>query len=168
MTEVGFPVEDDHLNPLHTAVFSFPMKVEKGAVFRTDKTAIEQLELWKTYQESWCEHKPSVTISVKENEWMTVGAWVYENFDYMSGVSFLPFSEHTYKQAPYQDCEKKDYEELLDKMPKNVDWSKLAEYEMSDMTVGSQELACTAGVCEIVDLVPPTTATSEAVVSAGA
>ena len=168
MTDVGFPVEDDHLNPLHTAVFSFPMKVEKGAVFRTDKTAIEQLELWKTYQKSWCEHKPSVTISVKENEWMTVGAWVYENFDYMSGVSFLPFSEHTYKQAPYQDCEKKDYEELLDKMPKNVDWSKLAEYEMTDMTVGSQELACTAGVCEIVDLVPPTTATSEAVVSAGA
>ena len=166
MTDVGFPVEDDHLNPLHTAVFSFPMKVEKGAVFRTDKTAIEQLELWKTYQESWCEHKPSVTISVKENEWMTVGAWVYENFDYMSGVSFLPFSEHTYKQAPYQDCEKKEYEELLGKMPKNVDWSKLAEYEMTDMTVGSQELACTAGVCEVVDLVPPTTATSEAVPSA--
>lgn len=154
MTDAGFPVEDDHLNPSHTAVFSFPMKVERGAVFRTDKTAIEQLELWKSYQEHWCEHKPSVTISVKENEWMTVGAWVYENFDYMSGVSFLPFSEHTYKQAPYQDIEKKDYDELLKLMPKNVDWSKLSEYERSDMTVGSQELACTAGVCEVVDLVP--------------
>ena len=154
MTDVGFPVEDDHLNPTHTAVFSFPMKVERGAVFRTDKTAIEQLELWKSYQEHWCEHKPSVTISVKENEWMTVGAWVYDNFDYMSGVSFLPFSEHTYKQAPYQDIEKKDYDELLKLMPKNVDWSKLSEYERSDMTVGSQELACTAGVCEVVDLIP--------------
>ena len=154
MTDVGFPVEDDHLNPTHTAVFSFPMKVERGAVFRTDKTAIEQFELWKSYQEHWCDHKPSVTISVKENEWMTVGAWVYDNFDYMSGVSFLPFSEHTYKQAPYQDIEKKDYDELLKLMPKNVDWSKLSEYERSDMTVGSQELACTAGVCEVVDLIP--------------
>lgn len=154
MTDAGFPVEDDHLNPTHTAVFSFPMKVEKGAVFRTDKSAIEQLELWKAYQKHWCEHKPSVTISVKEHEWMTVGAWVYDNFDYMSGVSFLPFSEHTYKQAPYQDIEKQDYEDLLTKMPKNVDWTKLAEYETIDMTVGSQELACTAGVCEVVDLVP--------------
>ena len=153
MSDEGFPVEDDHLNPTHTAVFSFPMKVEKGAVFRSDKTAIEQLELWKTYQEHWCEHKPSVTISVKEQEWMDVGAWVYKNFDYMSGVSFLPFSEHTYKQAPYQDCEKKEYEDLLKLMPTNIDWTKLAEYERTDMTVGSQELACTAGVCEVVDLV---------------
>ena len=161
MIDEGFPVEDDHLNPTHTAVFSFPMKVEKGAVFRSDKTAIEQLELWKTYQEHWCEHKPSVTISVKENEWLEVGAWVYKNFDYMSGVSFLPFSEHTYKQAPYQDCEEKDYEELLNRMPKNVDWSKLSEYENVDMTIGSQELACTAGVCEIVDLVASPTVSVE-------
>ena len=161
MSDEGFPVEDDHLNPTHTAVFSFPMKVEKGAVFRSDKTAIEQLELWKTYQEHWCEHKPSVTISVKENEWLEVGAWVYKNFDYMSGVSFLPFSEHTYKQAPYQDCEEKDYEELLNRMPKNVDWSKLSEYENVDMTIGSQVLACTAGVCEIVDLVASPTVSVE-------
>ena len=153
MSDEGFPVEDDHLNPTHTAVFSFPMKVEKGAVFRSEKTAIEQVELWKTYQEHWGEHKPSVTISVKEQEWMEVGAWVYKNFDYMSGVSFLPFSEHTYKQAPYQDCEKKEYEDLLKLMPTNIDWTKLAEYERTDMTVGSQELACTAGVCEVVDLV---------------
>ena len=155
MTAEGFPVEDDYLNPTHTAIFSFPMKVEKGAIFRADKTAIEQLELWKIYQEHWCEHKPSVTISIKENEWMSVGAWVYDNFDYMSGGSFLPFSEHTYKQAPYQDIEKKDYEELLKLMPKNVDWSKLSEYERTDMTTGSQELACTAGACEVVDIVAP-------------
>ena len=149
MTDVGFPVEDDIMNPQNTAVFSFPMKVGSGAVFRTDMTAVEQLELWLTYQKHWCEHKPSVTISVKEDEWMQVGAWVYENFDYMSGVSFLPFSEHTYQQAPYQDCEKEKYEEILQSMPTNVDWSKLAEYESQDMTLGSQELACVAGNCEI-------------------
>jgi ribonucleoside-diphosphate reductase alpha chain len=122
-------------------------------VFRSDKTAIEQLELWLTYQKHWCEHKPSVTISVKEDEWLEVGAWVYKNFEFMSGVSFLPFSEHTYKQAPYQDIEKQDYEKLMKLMPKNVDWSKLSDYESIDMTVGSQELACTAGVCEVVDLI---------------
>ena len=149
MTDMGFPVEDDVMNPTQTAVFSFPMKVHDGAVFRTDMTAIEQLELWLTYQKSWCEHKPSVTISVKEDEWMEVGAWVYKNFDFMSGVSFLPFSEHTYQQAPYQDTNKEGYEFLKEKMPKNVDWSKLSEYEMSDMTIGSQELACVAGACEI-------------------
>ena len=149
MTDEGFPVEDDVMNPANTAVFSFPMKVDKGAVFRTDMTAIEQLELWLTYQKHWCEHKPSVTISVKEDEWMEVGAWVYKHFDWMSGVSFLPFSEHTYQQAPYQDTDKEGYEFLLEKMPKEVDWSKLSEYEMSDMTIGSQELACAAGFCEI-------------------
>ena len=149
MTDAGFPVEDDVMNPSHTAVFSFPMKVDKGAVFRTDMTAIEQLELWVVYQKHWCEHKPSVTISVKEHEWLEVGAWVYEHFDYMSGVSFLPFSEHTYKQAPYQDCDEVQYEELLKSMPTNVDWNKLGEYENRDMTIGSQELACVAGGCEI-------------------
>ena len=149
MTDFGFPVEDDVMNPSQTAVFSFPMKVGSGAVFRTDMTAIEQLELWLTYQKSWCEHKPSVTISVKEEEWMEVGAWVYKNFDFMSGVSFLPFSDHTYQQAPYQDTNKEGYEFLLEQMPKDVDWTKLSEYEMSDMTIGSQELACAAGFCEI-------------------
>ena len=149
MVDVGFPVEDDVMNPSHTSVFSFPHKVDNSAVFRTDMTAIEQLELWKTYQECWCEHKPSVTISVKENEWLEVGAWVYENFNYMSGVSFLPFSEHTYKQAPYQDCTQQEYQMLLDKMPKTVEWDKLAEYEQTDMTIGAQELACAAGFCEI-------------------
>jgi len=149
MVAEGFPVEDDVMNPSHTSVFSFPHKVDQGAMFRTDLTAIDQLKLWKTYQEHWCEHKPSVTISVKEHEWLEVGAWVYEHFDYMSGVSFLPFSEHTYKQAPYQDCSKEEYEVLLEKMPKNVEWNKLSEYEQTDMTIGSQELACAAGFCEI-------------------
>ena len=150
MTDMGFPVEDDVMNPTNTAVFSFPMKVDKGAVFRADMNAIEQLELWLIYQKHWCEHKPSVTISVKEDEWMEVGSWVYKNFDWMSGVSFLPFSEHTYQQAPYQDTDKAGYELLLKQMPKEVDWAKLSEYETQDMTVGAQELACVAGACEIV------------------
>ena len=149
MTEAGFPVEDDVMNPSHTAVFSFPMKVDKSAVFRTDMGAIEQLELWLIYQKHWCEHKPSVTISVKEDEWLEVGAWVYKHFDFMSGVSFLPFSDHTYKQAPYQDIDESGYSILLDKMPKEVDWTKLSEYEKTDMTIGAQELACAAGFCEI-------------------
>jgi len=149
MIDEGFPVEDDVMNPSHTSVFSFPHKVDQSAVFRTDLTAIDQLELWKTYQECWCEHKPSVTISVKDHEWLEVGAWVYQNFDYMSGVSFLPFSEHTYKQAPYQDCSKEEYEVLLEQMPRNVEWNKLSEYEKTDTTIGSQELACSAGFCEI-------------------
>jgi ribonucleoside-diphosphate reductase alpha chain len=150
MIDAGFPVEDDVMNPSHTSVFSFPMKVEKGAVFRTDMDAIEQLEMWLTYQKHWCEHKPSVTITVKEHEWMQVGAWVYDNFDYMSGISFLPFSEHSYKQAPYQDIEEKQYEEVSKMLPKEVDWSKLSEYELTDTTVASQELACAAGGCEIL------------------
>jgi len=149
MIDAGFPVEDDQMNPSHTSVFSFPVKVDKGAIFRTDMTAIEQLEMWLIYQKHWCEHKPSITVSVKEHEWLDVGAWVYEHFDYMSGVSFLPFSDHTYAQAPYQDTDEAGYKELLAQMPKDVDWSKLAEYEASDMTVGSQELACASGFCEI-------------------
>ena len=149
MRDAGFPVEDDATNPSHTSVFSFPIKVDENAVFRSDMTAIKQLELWKVYQQHWCEHKPSVTISVKEDEWLDVGAWVYEHFDYMSGVSFLPFSEHTYKQAPYQDCVEEEYEVLLSKMPKDVKWSKLSDYEKTDMTIASQELACSGGFCEI-------------------
>ena len=149
MKDAGFPCEDDVMKPDHTYVFSFPMKAPDGAIMRQDMSAIEQLELWLVYQKHWCEHKPSVTISVKEDEWMEVGAWVYRHFDWMSGVSFLPFSEHTYQQAPYQDTNKEGYEFLLKKMPKKVDWTKLAEYEMSDMTIGSQELACVAGACEI-------------------
>ena len=149
MVDMGFPAEDDVMKPHDTTVFSFPIKCSPDAVFRQDMTAIEQLELWKTYQVHWCEHKPSVTISVKEEEWIEVGAWVYKNFDLMSGVSFLPYSEHTYKQAPYQDCTLLEYSELVKKMPTEVNWSKLSDYEKTDMTIGSQELACSAGSCEI-------------------
>ena len=150
MVEAQFPVEDDVMKPEHTYVFSFPMKADPGAVFRTDMTAIEQLELWLKYQMHWCEHKPSVTITVKEHEWMEVGAWVYSNWDWMSGVSFLPFSDHTYRQAPYQDCTKEEYEEFKTKMPEAVNWAELlAQFETTDMTEGAQELACVAGNCEI-------------------
>ena len=150
MKEMGFPNEPDVTKPDHTTVFSFPMKSPKDAVFRMDMTALEQLELWKTYATSWCEHKPSVTISVKEDEWVDVAAWVYENFDAISGISFLPFSEHVYRQAPYQDCTKEEYEEALKTMPKNVDWAELSKYESQDYTISSQELACTAGGCEVI------------------
>jgi len=148
----GIPAEPDVMKPDSTTVFSFPMKSPKGAVTRTAMTAIEQLELWLTYQRHWCEHKPSVTISVKENEWMDVGAWVYEHFDEVSGISFLPFSEHTYQQAPYQDIDEDQYKKFLTKMPKHVNWSKLQDFEKEDTTSGGRELACTAGVCEIVDI----------------
>jgi ribonucleoside-diphosphate reductase alpha chain len=133
-------------------VFSFPVKSPENSVFREDKTAIDQLELWLTYQRHWCEHKPSVTISVQEDEWMGVGAWVYENFDEICGVSFLPFSDHTYKQAPYQDCTQDEYNELLAKMPENIDWSNLTNYEEEDNTIGSQTLACSGTACEVVDI----------------
>jgi ribonucleoside-diphosphate reductase alpha chain len=151
MVDAGFIVEDDVTKPDHTYVFSFPMKSPNNSIFREDMSAIEQLELWLVYQRHFCEHKPSITVSVKENEWPEVGAWVWKHLDEMSGVSFLPFSDTSYRQMPYQDCSKEEYEAILARMPKNVDWSKLAQYENADMTVGSQELACTSSSgCEIV------------------
>jgi len=150
MKKLGFPNEVDMTKPEHTTVFSFPQKSPKGATCRNDMTALEQLELWKVYAESWCEHKPSVTISVKEDEWVEVAAWVYDHFDSISGISFLPFSEHVYRQAPYQDCTEEEYKEALKTMPKNVDWAELSKYESQDYTIASQELACTAGGCEII------------------
>ena len=152
LVDAGIPSEPDVMKPDSTTVFSFPMKSPNSAVCRTDMTAIEQLNLWLTYQRHWCEHKPSVTISVKEDEWMDVGAWTYEHFDEVSGISFLPFSEHTYKQAPYQDCDKAEYTAMLKTMPKAIDWNKLQEFEKEDTTSGGRELACTAGTCEVVDL----------------
>ena len=152
LTSQGIPAEADVMKPESTTVFSFPMASPRGAVTRTILTAIEQLELWLTYQRHWCEHKPSVTISVKENEWMDVGAWVYKHFDEVSGISFLPFSDHTYKQAPYQDCTEDEYDAMMAQMPTSVDWSLLQEFEKEDTTSGGRELACTADACEIVDL----------------
>ena len=152
MKDQGIPSEPDAFKPDQTTVFSFPQKAPKGAVCTKDMTAIEQLEMWLMYQRNWCEHKPSVTINVKGEEWLEVGAFVYKHFDEMSGVSFLPFNEHTYQQAPYQDCGKRDYEILKSCMPDRIDWSKLSEYENEDNTSGSQTLACSGDACEIVDL----------------
>ena len=153
MEDQGIPCEVDVMKPKSVKVFTFPMKAPKGAVLRNERTAIEQLELWFTYQKYYCEHKPSVTISVREHEWMEVGAWVYKNFDDVSGVSFLPHSDHSYQQAPYEDCTKEEYTELAKKMPKAVDWNLISTYELTDMTVGTKTLACTGSVCELVDLV---------------
>ena len=152
MESVGVPVEDDVMQPDSTVVFSFPVKSPIKAVHRDDTGAIEQLNLWLKYQKNWCEHKPSVTITVKEDEWLDVGAWVYENFDDVAGISFLPYSDHTYKQAPYQECSKEEYLELKKRMPKNIDWQSLSDIEKEDSTRGGQELACTADSCEIVDI----------------
>ena len=153
MTQAGFPVEDEKDKPDSTAVFSFPIKAPKGAITRHDLSALDHLKIWQIYAEHWCEHKPSITVSVKEDEWMEVGAFVYDNFDTMSGVSFLPMSEHIYEQAPYQDCTKKEYEALLKRMPKKIDWKGLSEFEREDNTISSQTLNCTGDVCEVVDLV---------------
>ena len=152
MVDQGIPSEPCVMKPDQTTVFSFPMRSPDNAVTRNDTTAIEQLETWLTYQRSWCEHKPSVTISVKDSEWVDVGAFVYKHFDEMSGVSFLPHSDHTYQQAPYQDCGETEYAELLSQMPKEINWSLLADYEQEDNTSGSQTMACTGDSCEIVDL----------------
>jgi ribonucleoside-triphosphate reductase len=153
MKDQGIPNEPDAFKPDQTTVFSFPQKAPDGAVCTKDMTAIEQLEMWLMYQRNWCEHKPSVTINVKSEEWLEVGAFVYKHFDEMSGVSFLPFNEHTYQQAPYQECGKSDYDMLKSVMPKRIDWAKLSEYESEDNTSGSQTLACSGDSCEIVDLV---------------
>jgi len=153
MKDQKIPNQPDVMKPDQTTVFSFPMKAPDGAIVTADMSAIEQLEMWLAYQRSWCEHKPSVTINVKNDEWFEVGAFVYKHFDEMSGVSFLPFNEHTYQQAPYQDCSKTDYKTLLSCMPKAIDWTKLSEYEKEDNTAGSQTLACSGDSCEIVDLV---------------
>lgn len=147
LREQGVPVEDEGHRPESTAVFSFPMRAPEGAVCRTDKTAIEQLELWLIYQRHWCEHKPSVTISVKDSEWPEVGAWVWKYFDEISGVSFLPFSDHSYQQAPYEDIDAETYTRLVSEMPADIDWASFMEHE--DNTIGQQTLACTANGCEI-------------------
>jgi ribonucleoside-diphosphate reductase alpha chain len=152
LVEKGIPHESDLTKPEHTWVFSFPIKTAENAICRNDKSAIEQLEFWKLYQEHWCEHKPSVTITVKEDEWIEVGAWVFKNFDMISGISFLPYSDHSYKQAPYQECSENEYLQMFDKLPKDIDWNELSKYELEDNTVGSQEYACTGDKCEIVDI----------------
>lgn len=152
LKEAGIPWEADVMKPNTTSVFMFPMKSPKGSVKRDDFTAIQQLEYWKRVQEDWCEHKPSITVSVKEDEWPEVGGWVYKNFDIISGVSFLPHSDHTYRQAPYQECTVDEYNALKEKMPKELRWDDLAFYEKEDNTSGMQTLACSADGCEVVDI----------------
>ena len=153
LKEVGIPVEDDVMKPNDTYVFSFPIKAPEGAIVRSDLTAIDHLNIWLVYQRAWCEHKPSITVSVKEDEWMEVGAWVYKNFDDVSGISFLPHSEHTYKQAPYQEVSEDEYNALVAKMPKNIRWEDLSFYETEDGTSPSATLACSSdGNCELVDI----------------
>ena len=152
MIDQGIPNEPCVMKPETTTVFSFPQKSPVGAVTRNDMTAIEQLSLWLVYQRHWCEHKPSVTITVRDHEWMEVGAWVYKHFDEVSGVSFLPHSDHTYQQAPYQEVSEREYLDALALMPERIDWTKLSDYEKEDMTKSSQTFACSSGVCEIVDL----------------
>ena len=147
LKDSGVQVEDEQFRPDSTAVFSFPMKAPKGAITRNYMTAIEQLENWLVYQRHWCEHKPSVTISVKDNEWMDVGAWVWKYFDEISCISFLPHSDHSYVQAPYQDATKEEYEALRKITPKQIDWTSFIEED--DNTEGSQTLACTGGSCEL-------------------
>ena len=153
LKEVGIPVEDDVMKPNDTYVFSFPVKAPEGAIVRNDLTAIDHLNIWLVYQRAWCEHKPSITVSVKEDEWMEVGAWVYKNFDEVSGISFLPHSEHSYKQAPYQEVSKEEYDALVDRMPKNIRWEDLSFYETEDGTSPTATLACSSdGNCELVDI----------------
>ena len=152
MIDKGFPHEPDVTKPDVVEVFSFPMQAV-GSVTRRDITALQHLELWLQYQRHWSEHKPSITVSIRDHEWLEVGAWVYKNFDEISGISFLPYSDHTYRQAPYTECSQEEYEALQLRIPKGVDWSDLKNYEKTDQTTGTQELACSAGSCELVDLV---------------
>ena len=153
LKEVGIPVEDDVMKPNDTYVFSFPIKAPEGAIVRNDLTAIEHLNIWLVYQRAWCEHKPSITVSVKEDEWMEVGAWVYKHFDEVSGISFLPHSDHSYKQAPYQEVTKEEYDSLVSKMPNEIRWEDLSFYETEDGTSTNATLACSSdGNCELVDI----------------
>ena len=150
LIDEGVPCEPDVMAPGNTVVFSFPQSSPNTATVRSDLTAIEHLTIWRNVQEWWCEHKPSITVNVKEDEWVGVGNWVWDNFDILSGVAFLPYSEHTYRQAPYQEITAEEYEAWVSKMPEKINWERLQEYEKDDNTTGSQEYACAAGFCEIV------------------
>ncbi|MDP3982734.1 MAG: ribonucleoside-triphosphate reductase, partial [bacterium] len=150
LKDQGVPCEDDVTNP-HVYVFSFPQEAPNGGKYRDDISALAQLELWLSYNEWWCEHKPSITVYVRPNEWLEVGAFVYKHFDKMSGISFLPFTDHSYRQAPYQEITKEEYDKLVEKMPKILDLSQLEKYETTDQTTSTREFACTgAQSCELV------------------
>ena len=152
MIDQDVPSEPCVMKPDTTTVFSFPMKSPRGSTLRNDMSALEQLRVWMIYQEHWCEHKPSITVTVKDDEWFDVGAFVFRNFDKMSGVSFLPHSDHVYQQAPYQECTEDEYNDMLSKMNTRINWSQLKDYEKGDTTSGSQTMACSGDSCEIVDI----------------
>ena len=147
LKEKGVAVEDETYHPLTTAVFSFPIKAPKGSITRDDRTAIEELNTWLIYQRHFCEHKPSVTISVRDSEWLEVGAWVFKHFDEISGISFLPHSDHSYVQAPYQEVDKETFRQALAKTPQLIEFEELLEYD--DNTEGAQTLACVGNSCEV-------------------
>ena len=149
MQTVGFPVEQDLMSQA-SLVFSFPIKAPEESIKVNDIDALQQLRLWKKYQEFWCEHKPSITVYYTDDEFLEVAQWIWDNFDLCSGISLLPYSDHVYQQAPYEDIDAEKYEELLAAMPVSVDWSALEQFEQDDNTTGSQELACVGGACEIV------------------
>ena len=149
MEQAGFPVENDVMSP-SSVVFSFPVKAPESSTCVKEVGAMEQLALWKTYQNHWCEHKPSVTVYYTDSEYFKVAQWIWDNFDLCSGISLLPTSDHVYQQAPYEDIDEDQYEKLVAIMPQNVDWEELSQFEKEDNTTGSQELACVGGACEIV------------------
>jgi ribonucleoside-diphosphate reductase alpha chain len=149
MLKQGFPAEPDVTKPDTTTVFSFPVKAPDGAVMRTDRTAIQQLEHYLMFQRCWSEHNVSNTIYVKDHEWLEVGAWVYKHFDFLAGVSFLPYSDHSYRQAPYTECSEQQYKELLSRMP-TFNWDELSGFEKDDSTINVKELACSSGSCELI------------------
>lgn len=152
LKDAGIPWEQDYTNP-KAVVFSFPFAAPEDAIVRDDMTAIDQLENWLDYKTCWTEHNPSITVSVREHEWEEVREWVFEHFDAITGVSFLPHTDHVYKQAPFQSCSREEYEQAKAKMPENIMWDLLPVYEVEDTTVSSQTLSCTAGVCDVVDLI---------------
>ena len=149
MEAAGFPVEQDIMSK-ESVVFSFPVKSPEGSVTVNQVGAMEQLKLWKVYQDHWCEHKPSITVYYTHDEFLEVAQWIWENFDTVSGISLLPVTDHVYQQAPYEDISTEKYDELVALMPVGIDWSNLEYFEKEDNTTGSQELACTGGACEIV------------------
>jgi ribonucleoside-diphosphate reductase alpha chain len=148
MSNSGFPVEQDVMSP-SSLVFSFPVKAPHASVTVEDVGAMQQLELWKAYQNHWCEHKPSITVYYNDNEFLQVAQWIWENFEICSGISLLPYSDHVYQQAPYEEIDSVEYEKMLESMPKDIEWTDLEGFETEDNTVGSQELACVGGACEL-------------------
>jgi ribonucleoside-triphosphate reductase len=149
LKDAGIPWEPCVMRPESTTVFYFPMKAPDGAVTRDKVTAVDHLNLWDRYNRYWAEHQVSVTVNVREDEWLDVAAWVFKKWDSITGISFLPYDGGSYKQAPFQECTKEEYEAMLAKLPTSIDWSALSLYEVQDETTGIGELACVGNSCDI-------------------